>query len=355
MRLVSACLPIIFLVSPGCSIGDGATGRASSASPLATEDDLLEFLTLELEQARRRISSVVYEYEFETVRYVSLWGRVESSGGGAVKQKGEKRSTVFRRTTSIDGKTGREVVAKSVLNEEYFAGQPYQHNIPVRYERRAADLSLERFDLRRQLLGGFDFLQYGFGSGHETLREARANQDRSFRWEVEETLSPTGSPLFVVKRFTPLVADPDTPTIEWVIDPSKGFLITTVLARVSDGAIGLERVIGVEKVGNEGIWFPKEVRETAYRPWVEGADNLKGDFFVASDGRSIARSKTFRITALAVNVPISDDEFTAEKAFGLRDGSSIAHMSASGEAEVYYYVGGVAVPKEVYDESRRPP
>lgn len=355
MRLVSACLPIVLLVSPGCSIGDGATGRASSASPLATEDDLLEFLTLELEQARRRISSVVYEYEFEAIHYVSLKGRLGSSGGGAVKQKGEKRSTVFRRTTSIDGKTGREVVAKSVLNEEYFAGQPYQHNIPVRYERRAADLSLERFDLRRQLLGGFDFLRYGFGSGHETLREARAHPDRSFRWEVEETLSSNGSPLFIVKRFTPLVADPDTPTFEWVIDPSKGFLITTVRVRAIDGDIGLEHVIRVEKVGNEGVWFPTEVHETAYEPWVRGADKLKGDFFVASDGRSIARSKTFRITALEVNVPISDDEFTAEKAFGLRDGSSIAHMSASGEAEVYYYVGGVAVPKEVYDDSRRPP
>ncbi len=192
-------------------------------------------------------------------------------------------------------------------------------------------------------------MKYGFGNGDETLREARANPDRSMWWEVEETLSSDGRPLFNVKRFTPLVTDREIPTMEFLIDPAKGFMITRFVAHVPDGLVGLERTVRVEQVGAESVWFPVEVEETVYESWIlKGGPNaaLHGEPLVTDDGRRVARTKIYRVTSIEVNGQIPDEAFTPRKALGLNDGDFIIHVYADGKKERYVYIDGVPLPQK---------
>lgn len=79
------------------------------------EDDLIGFLAQQVQQSRQRIKSVVYRYEYEAVRYVSVDGPSRSRGGGSVTLRGEDRATILHRQVTSNGAAQPEIESRTLL------------------------------------------------------------------------------------------------------------------------------------------------------------------------------------------------------------------------------------------------
>jgi hypothetical protein len=308
--------------------GHAALGQIS-AEPDASERELLEFVVLQNTEARNRINSVVYAYSFEAVRYVTPSGPSRSRGDGQVTQRGNDRATIFRNQVERNGVAGPTVEARTLLTDALFAARPSAGNPVVQYARTSADVVDEPFFRLMWATAGTDMLKYGFGSGTESLQDLVAADGSSSRWRVYEEHAADGRALFRVARFTTLVRDPAVPTMELVVDPAQGFLVTSFVARVADGSLGMRRTVRVEPVGPGGVWFPMEVHETVYEPWITTSEaarkRLRGAFHVDDEGRKVSGTTTTRITSLQINELIDGAAFTVAAAFEVDDPASVVH------------------------------
>lgn len=322
MRISRQLICISLLAACSCQVAQDGTGR-----PPHSGRDLLEFLVLQNTEARNRINSVVYTYSFEAVRYVTPSGPSRSRGDGHLTQRGNDRATIFRILVERNGVAGPMVESRTLLTDALFAASPSAHNPVMRYARTSVDLVDEPFYRLMWANSGTDMLKYGFGSGNETLQELIAAEGPSSRWRVHKEHAPDGRTLFRVERFTPLVRDPDTPTMELIVDPAQGFLVTSFIARAADGSLGMRRIVRAEPVGPGGAWFPMEVHETVYEPWiatsVAARKRLRGAFHVDDEGRKVSGTTTMRITSVQINKPIDDAAFTIAGAFELDDPVSV--------------------------------
>jgi beta-lactamase regulating signal transducer with metallopeptidase domain len=313
-------------------------------------DDLLNFILIQNEKARKKFTTVSYTFELQSEATFNLQGEnlparvvqgprsLQKRISGEEFKKGKWRySSMEQQDKSAYLQSGRTEeqnrLERAVFNDDYAAswhvGSIYAYQFDHESLSTMSDRSHAHFALQ-----SIDPIEYGFGDEEYTMMGLYRLMKDKTPFKAEKSVS-NGRSVYQIKQFSSWMLDPNHPSCVYVIDPERGFLITSFTAHHQDGSISDEYVVEAEKAQGSDIWLPVRIQEKAYRRKSDTTEYLP------------QLRKTVRITLndIKVNEPIEDEKFTL-MALQLTDKVCLIKETLDGKTVLMLKKDGVWVPSE---------
>lgn len=325
-----------------CALGLTLLMQVRHVSRGAEDDHLLEYLLLQNEASRQKISSVTYKQTWE--QKVEDQGRTRTTlGQASVKVLGTKfkDNWIFAENETRSAPLGpREAPlfkVNVVVNDRYVG---ILHKMPqgmsvFQHMHDSIEHKPTQGEIELTLCGPPDALGFGFGFGGSDLRGQIRGSKRveGSKWEAAEIQDPEGKHLFEIRYYDPSVIDGSRPFQTFKLDPARGFLITETNSYNSGGELYIGSHVSVSEI-QPGIWFPIEIDET-----------MDGVTLYAKTNTGARKSHTrTRLENIAVNVPLSKEEFELEALGYSKDTMKVLRFMPSGEKLSLTYLHGELVP-----------
>ena len=313
-------------------------------------DDLLNFLLIQNEEARRKVATVSYKFELQSDVTSNVQGAhlpaAVVRGPRSIQmristeefKKGKWRYSSMEQLSKIvylESKQTKEQKRheRTVFNDDYavswLVGSIYAYQFDHKSIATMSNLAHAHF-----LLQSIDPIEYGFGTGEYSMRELYQKMKDKTPFKAEEHVSD-GRTVYHIKQFSSRMLDSDQPSCIYVIDPEKGFLVTSFTAHNPDGSVSRERKVKVEKMQGYDIWLPVRIQEKAYRRKSETSAYLP----------ELRKTVKIALSNIKVNEPIEDEKFTLA-ALELTDKVCLMRQMLDGETVPMLRKDGVWLPSE---------
>lgn len=250
----------------------------TTAASESTHPQLLEYLITQNEATRERIHSIHYHFDWNSESIIDSTPPIDipgfkngaqrvSIGTGDMIISGECRWSSYITLSTIPESDWNQVDSRRiVLNNRYFAHWPMftapNGNAYLREHVSIAEMP-ESTRNSIEIFSRPDMMRYGIGTGDFTFRQQVLLSPKS-KWIVTEEYSSEGGSMFHVRRFDPRMKNQQQPREEFLVDPTKGFLITQRTSYHDTGEVWSRLNVNPRQIA-ENIWFPAEVSESEYR------------------------------------------------------------------------------------------
>lgn len=296
--------------------------------PLKCNDlPLLQETAEKLAAARLKLGDITYSYTWEHVtgpaldpdsEQEALIANTTTRGASEVVISGNlwyKSTEKTSHHVSGDSVSEREcaVLSKSFLG---FATQVIgQRGNMQQFDIDTNGEMSERASALKDILFGNELIQYGFGDGTAYLDEHLRRHPDANKWNIFKQEDG----LVRLQRFSPVIADKQTPDCEWFIDPNQGWLIVRVINRGETGEILFEININAGEL-QPGIWFP-----TAY---------------TRNEGTASSKAN---IASIQINTPVRKTAFEWEGFGTALEGYAGFREMTTGETRNFVVQNGVPI------------
>ena len=222
-----------------------------------------------------------------------------------MKAKGSMRAT-WKKGRQVDSKTNTEVEfdEHTVLNDRYLLFPNGLAN-PTQYQMmehaNTEDVSHQEKS-NYHVFSPPDVFLYGFGTGASTIREAVAPSSSYAVLRAERRTLSDGRDCFAIEkvRLDDYMKVPDTSEATFIVDPSRGYLVTEVVFRNRNGELWVSNENELSEV-QPGVWFPTKITEKRYGK----SSSLPGE-------AKLTDATDISVSDITVSPPPSDQVFTAE-------------------------------------------
>jgi hypothetical protein len=305
--LVSSGLLVICLA--------GLSGWLPQVRAAAAGDDLLNLLLIQNEEARKKVATVSYRFEFQSEVTADVQGanlpaklvrgprsiQIRISGEEFKKGKwryssmDQQHKTIYLKNNQTEEQNRLE---RAVLNDDCAASWRVGSIYAYQFDHKSLSTMSEREEAHL-LLQSIDPIAYGFGPGRYTMTELYQKVKDKTPFRAEKSVSD-GRTVYRIKQFSSKISNADQPICVYVVDPDKGFLITSFTAYHQDSSVEREYKVEVEKVQGHDIWLPARIHEKAHRQKSEVTEHLP----------QLRKTVQIKLSDIRVNEPIEDEKFT---------------------------------------------
>lgn len=329
----------ICLIAVCCSVSEMAVA-------VEIENDKLAFVIAENERARSAVSTASYKLEFthrfqQDGRWKVVVGEQEIVHG---KDLNSWSASDWKRTDEAAGTEEFHDVVSVVHNDKYVGLK--DNNLPV-YAYLHDDPRLpnpEGLD-RPETLNQRDILEYAYGSG--AGGELRNYVTRKgMRTMVETVTSPDGSTEYAIRNYCAAFSiDPKNPESVFVVDPNRGFLITSETYYNKGGFPWLERTLEVKAFADSGttsVWFPVGMNERRYGRSTDSERKANPDATIA-----------VVLEDVAINPTVDPKQFNLDSLRGADLNQPIIVWNMDGTRWNAGFVGGLLMPFQEANNLKR--
>jgi hypothetical protein len=305
------------------------------ASSAENNADLIQFLTLQNEHARGKVSSFS-----ATIHLAKSIKTVSEEQQGTMMQEGENvwAEHSFKQDNPMPTAANVQVMDtgtfRAVANDMYIASWAVGTGSALQFDHESlALLSLRDRGIRLESRRQIDITKYGFGNGDLAFREIISEGPSYSTWEVQ-SVGQGDDARYELRRFYVVDGKKGRLVSEHVIDPNRGYLLTASKYYGSDQKLGAFVAVDANEVA-PGIWMPVAVTRTQYAGWPKHIDASVVDLGI-----------TAQIEYESINQDIPDEQFTLS-ALKMPAGTDIIRQTVDGQHMFSTWYDGNIIPFEV--------
>lgn len=186
-------------------------------------------------------------------------------------------------------------------------------------------------------------LEFVLGTGRISLRNDVQLHPDVFAWDTENYRNKEGHDLVVVRRHSPFVKASSDVDIEYVVDPTIGYVVTNVIVRDKSGNVSYYAETRYSK-NEHGEFAPVSASSVTLKEDSPLADMstpaiLSGDFLSQIDPSHVAIGRDLAIEVFERNPQIPQRQFEWG-GLGVNEDTFVIRQYVGGQEEVFKPLGG---------------
>lgn len=306
--------------------------QSSVAIESKKDEQIVDFLFLQNEMSRKAIISVKYDIEWSVD--INEKKRKSSAVGQSI-HKGDFRWSSFQSdTVDILTEESRKSSGRLVINDRYVGILPgFENTIAYQHDIQSLNEISDQLKSKIIMSSALNVMNFGFGSGDETLSQAKENSPEGVKWSAMQGENEKGAKVYFLTR----IASPNRKTV-FIIDPRQGFLVTRATLSLVDNDssnVWIDIKVTPQEIG-DGLWFPVEVTKNIYGG--------------VGKNHRIRTSLHGIVSNIHVNEEIDDKQFELESLGYDPDKQLIIREFMDGTVDQFVYTNGNLVSRKLQDD-----